>query len=55
MLGFFSNNTRKDLFGPHSGSNSNCTNGNKKIKDYSYNPSDRIGKGFSSIVYKGVN
>lgn len=35
--------------------NSASSNGSKKIKDYSYNPVDRIGKGFSSIVYKGTN
>jgi hypothetical protein len=33
----------------------NSTNINKKIKNYSYNLVDRIGKGFSSIVYKGIN
>lgn len=27
----------------------------KKIKNYSYNPLDSIGKGFSSVVYKGQN
>ncbi len=27
----------------------------KKIKKYSYSPSDKIGKGFSSVVYKGTN
>lgn len=27
----------------------------KKIKNYSYNPLDEIGKGFSSRVYKGQN
>lgn len=27
----------------------------KKIKNYSYSLTDRIGKGFSSIVYKGQN
>lgn len=25
------------------------------IKNFSYNPLDQIGKGFSSIVYKGIN
>lgn len=55
MLAFYSNNTRKDSYGPLSGPNLSCVNGNKKIKDYSYNPNDRIGKGFSSIVYKGIN
>lgn len=27
----------------------------KKIKHFSYSPADKIGKGFSSIVYKGSN
>lgn len=27
----------------------------KKIKHYSYNPLDSIGKGFSSVVYRGQN
>jgi hypothetical protein len=27
----------------------------KKIRNYSYNPLDEIGKGFSSRVYKGLN
>ena len=27
----------------------------KKIKNFSYNMNDKIGKGFSSIVYKGSN
>lgn len=27
----------------------------KKIKNYIYSPLDRIGKGYSSIVYKGIN
>lgn len=27
----------------------------KKIEDYSYGLKDIIGKGFSSVVYKGVN
>ena len=25
------------------------------LKNYSYSPSDRIGKGFSAVVYKGIN
>lgn len=33
----------------------NSYNSNKKIKNYSYNALDSIGKGFSSVVYKGVN
>lgn len=31
------------------------TNKTLKIKNYSYSPLDQIGKGFSSIVYKGTN
>lgn len=27
----------------------------KKVKNYSYNPLDSIGKGFSSVVYRGQN
>lgn len=26
-----------------------------KIRQYSYSPNDKLGKGFSSIVYKGLN
>ena len=33
----------------------NSYNSNKKIKNYSYNALDSIGKGFLSVVYKGVN
>ena len=29
--------------------------GKKKVKNFSYSTSDRIGKGFSSVVYKGTN
>jgi hypothetical protein len=27
----------------------------KKIKHFSYHPEDKIGKGYSSVVFKGVN
>ena len=27
----------------------------KKVKHFSFNPFDKIGKGFSSVVYKGTN
>lgn len=27
----------------------------KKVKNYSYSASDKIGKGFSSVVYRGLN
>ena len=40
----------------HSYSHTSAMNSNrKKIKHYSYSSMDRIGKGFSSIVYKGTN
>jgi hypothetical protein len=55
MFGSLSTNLKKELFGNNLNSSANCVNGHKKIKDYSYNLVDRIGKGFSSIVYKGVN
>ena len=29
--------------------------GTKKIKNFTYLPEDRIGKGYSSVVYKGKN
>jgi len=51
MMSFHSNLLKKDSFPLNQSSNLHC----KKIKDYSYNPNDRIGKGFSSIVYKGTN
>lgn len=51
MLTYYSNNNRKDL-GAHSAS---LGAAKKKVKEYSYSPSDRIGKGFSSVVYKGTN
>jgi serine/threonine-protein kinase ULK/ATG1 len=44
---FGSNLTSK----PHSPLSPNTV----RVKNYSYNPNDRIGKGYSSIVYKGVN
>ena len=52
------------MFAPYPGSNrrelpsnsaSSSSNSRKKIKDYSYGYIDRIGKGFSSVVYKGTN
>jgi hypothetical protein len=27
---------------------------NKQIKNYLYNPDNQIGKGFSSVVYRGM-
>lgn len=40
---------------PLSGQNMSCTSSKKKIKHFSYSINDKIGKGFSSIVYKGCN
>ena len=40
---------RRDLSGAHSAVQ------RKKIKHFSYSESDRIGKGYSSIVYRGLN
>jgi len=51
MLSYYSNNTRRDL-GGHS---SSLSTNRKKVKDFSYHPSDKIGKGFSSVVFKGTN
>ncbi len=31
------------------------SNGSKKIGNFSYSSSDKIGKGFSSVVYRGIN
>lgn len=31
------------------------TNKTLKVKNFSYSPLDQIGKGFSSIVYRGTN
>ena len=27
----------------------------KKVKHFSYNTEDKIGKGYSSVVYRGIN
>ena len=29
--------------------------GKRKVKNYVYSPEDRIGKGYSSVVYRGIN
>ena len=29
--------------------------GKRKVKHYAYSPEDRIGKGYSSVVYRGIN
>jgi hypothetical protein len=39
----------------HSFSHGSSGAGRKKIKHFSYSPYDKIGKGFSSIVYRGTN
>ena len=52
MFGVYSNPSRKDL---PSNSFAPASNSRKKIKDYSYGYMDQIGKGFSSVVYKGTN
>ena len=31
------------------------THAKKRVKHFTYSPSDRIGKGYSSVVYKGKN
>lgn len=51
MTSYLSYNYKKPAYGNSTSSNSL----KKKIKHYSYSSSDRIGKGFSSIVYKGTN
>lgn len=45
----------KNMYGTGIYGKGNSYNSNKKIKNYSYNALDSIGKGFSSVVYKGVN
>jgi hypothetical protein len=44
-----SNLYRRDLSANHSNTQK------RKIKHFSYSECDRIGKGYSSIVYKGTN
>ncbi len=39
----------------HSFSHGTPATTRKKIKHFSYSPYDKIGKGFSSIVYRGTN
>ena len=52
MISYNPTSNRRDLFGNSQPLN---PNNRKNIKDYSYSQADRIGKGFSSIVYKGTN
>ncbi len=40
---------------PSTSHQSSSSDSRKKIKHFSYSYSDKIGKGFSSIVYKGTN
>lgn len=40
---------------PSSIQNTSSNQMKKKIKHFSYSSTDKIGKGFSSIVYKGSN
>lgn len=40
---------------PGTSQGSSTSDSRKKIKHFSYSHNDRIGKGFSSIVYKGTN
>ena len=51
MIGLYHQNTRSDLYRGHSLS----VGSKKKIGNFSYSASDKIGKGFSSVVYKGIN
>jgi hypothetical protein len=44
-----SNSYRRELSGQSS------VNNKKKIKHFVYSENDRIGKGYSSIVYRGTN
>jgi hypothetical protein len=39
----------------HSFSHGTSGSSRKKIKHFSYSPFDKIGKGFSSVVYRGTN
>lgn len=51
MITTYSNARKYD----HRGHSASFGNPRKKIRQYSYHPTDRIGKGFSSIVYKGTD
>lgn len=50
MTSFLAHNYKRDSFPTHS-----PLSHKKKIKHYSYVADDKIGKGYSSIVYKGLN
>lgn len=51
MLSYYSNNQKFE----NRGRSASFGNAKKKIKHFSYQLTDRIGKGFSSVVYKGTN
>lgn len=51
MTSYLSYNYNK----PGSSNGYSSSSSRKKIKHFSYSHSDKIGKGFSSIVYKGTN
>ena len=51
MTSYLSYNYKK----PSTSHGSSSSDSRKKIKHFSYSHSDKIGKGFSSIVYKGTN
>ena len=54
MLSYYPNSSKRDI---HTATNSSLSGSSnrRKIKDFSYNHMDRIGKGFSSVVYRGTN
>ena len=51
MLNYYAYNAKGESHRSHSLS----SNGKKKVGNFSYLPSDKIGKGFSSVVYRGIN
>lgn len=51
MTTYLSYNYKK----PCSYQGNSSSDSRKKIKHFSYSHTDKIGKGFSSIVYKGTN
>ena len=51
MTSYLSYNYKK----PSTSHGSTSGDSRKKIKNFSYSMTDKIGKGFSSIVYKGTN
>ena len=51
-MSFYPGNPSRNLLGV--GGNSLSLN-KKKVKNFSYSISDKVGKGYSSIVYKGTN